>query len=178
MPCSITLAAASTIAVPLDMIDLEPPVPPPATRRSLSPCTRRMLLERNAELLAQHLRERRSVALPKSSVPVSNVTRAVGLEDDAAHLLGGRGGDLEEIADTEPAQLAALAALAPPARKALDVGGLDRLPQHGGKVAAVVGHAGGGLVGDVAALDLVAPAQLQAVDLAARPAAASINRSM
>ena len=59
LPCSTTLPAASTMAVPLCMIDFEPPVPPPAISSSLSPCSSRMLLERNAELLAQHLRERR-----------------------------------------------------------------------------------------------------------------------
>ena len=40
-PASITLALASTIAVPLAMSDFEPPVPPPATSSSLSFCLRR-----------------------------------------------------------------------------------------------------------------------------------------
>ena len=37
LPLSITLSDASTIAAPLAMIDFEPPVPPPAISRSLSP---------------------------------------------------------------------------------------------------------------------------------------------
>ncbi len=123
------------------------------------------LLERNAELLAQHLRERGGMAHAEIHGAGQQRDAAVGLEDDAAHLLGGRGGDLEEIADAEPAQLAALAAFALAPRKALEVGGLDRLPQYARKIAAVIGHAGGGFVGDMAPLDLVAPAQLQPVDV-------------
>ena len=42
-PFSITSCAASTIAAPEAISDLEPPVPPPAISRSLSPWTRRML---------------------------------------------------------------------------------------------------------------------------------------
>ena len=38
LPFSITLSEASTIAAPDAMIDFEPPVPPPAISRSLSPC--------------------------------------------------------------------------------------------------------------------------------------------
>ena len=38
LPLSITLSEASTIAAPDAMIDFEPPVPPPAISRSLSPC--------------------------------------------------------------------------------------------------------------------------------------------
>ncbi len=42
LPASITLSLASTIAAPLVIIDLEPPVPPPAINWSLSPCNRRI----------------------------------------------------------------------------------------------------------------------------------------
>ena len=40
LPFSITSADASTIALPLAMIEREPPVPPPTSSWSLSPCTR------------------------------------------------------------------------------------------------------------------------------------------
>jgi len=41
-PFSITRSAASTMALPDAISDFDPPVPPPATSRSLSPCTSRM----------------------------------------------------------------------------------------------------------------------------------------
>ena len=42
LPFSITWSAPSTIAVPLAYIEREPPVPPPASNSSLSPCSRWM----------------------------------------------------------------------------------------------------------------------------------------
>ena len=69
-------------------------------------------LERDAELLGQHLRERRGVALAVVERAGDDGDGAVGLEADAAHLLRRRRGDFEEAADAEAAHLAALAALA------------------------------------------------------------------
>ena len=112
MPCSITLAAASTMAVPLCMIDFEPPVPPPASSWSLSPWISRTRSNGTPSRSRQHLRERRGVALAVIERAGDDRHRAVGLEPDAAHLLRRRRGHLEEAADAEPAQLAALAALA------------------------------------------------------------------
>ena len=43
LPLSTTFSLASTMAAPLAIIDLEPPVPPPAISSSLSPCSRRIL---------------------------------------------------------------------------------------------------------------------------------------
>ena len=43
LPVSTTLSPAATIAVPLVIIDFEPPVPPPAISSSLSPCSKRIL---------------------------------------------------------------------------------------------------------------------------------------
>ena len=64
-------------------------------------------LERNAELLAQHLRERRGVALAVIERAGDDGDGAVGLETDAAHLLVGGRGDFEIAADADAAQLAA-----------------------------------------------------------------------
>ena len=50
--------------------------------------------------------------MPKSSVPVMSVTVPSALKRDVAHFLRRRRGDFEKVADAEPAQLAALAALA------------------------------------------------------------------
>ena len=58
LPCAITLSAASTMAVPLCMIDFEPPVPPPARSAIAVALQQSDALEGNAELFAQHLRER------------------------------------------------------------------------------------------------------------------------
>ena len=41
LPCSTTFAAASTMAWPEFIIEREPPVPPPASSSSLSPCRMR-----------------------------------------------------------------------------------------------------------------------------------------
>ena len=89
LPCSITLAAASTIAVPLCIIEREPPVPPPASSSSLSPCSSRMRSNGTPSCLAQHLRERRGVALAVVERAGEDRHAAVGLEADAAHLLVG-----------------------------------------------------------------------------------------
>src|SRR5262249_57236124 len=69
-------------------------------------------LERNAEPLAQHLRERRGVPLAIIERAGDDGDGAVGFETDAAHLLARRRRDFEKAAHAEPAHLAALAALA------------------------------------------------------------------
>ena len=121
-------------------------------------------VERNAERLAQHLRERCGMTLAVVESADQLRHRAVGLEMDAAVFLALRRGHFEETADADAAQAPALAALAPALGKALVVGELQRLLEHGGKIAAVIGRAGGGFVGQVARPDLVAPAQFDAVD--------------
>ena len=85
-------------------------------------------LERDAELLAQHLRERRGVAHAEIERAGEQRDAAVGLEDDAAELLRRRRGDFEEAADAEAAQLAALLALALALGEALGVGGSPAPP--------------------------------------------------
>ena len=66
---------------------------------------------------------------------------AVGFEADAAHFLGRRRGDLEIVADAQPAQLAARLALGLALLEARDVGHLQRLVEERGELAAVVGRA-------------------------------------
>src|SRR5919201_4227035 len=95
-------------------------------------------LERDAEPLAQHLRERRRVSLPVVERAGDDGDGAVGLETEAAHFLARRRGDLEIVADAEPAYFSTFAALAFAAGEALDIGRLQRVLEHAGKVAAVV----------------------------------------
>src|SRR5262252_6279654 len=121
-------------------------------------------LERNAELLAQHLRERRGVTLAIVQGTGDDGDGAVGFETDAAHLLARRRCDLEKAADAKSAHLSALAALAFAAREALDVGDLERVLEHARKVAAVVVASRCRLDRKLARLDLVAPAQVEAID--------------
>ncbi len=87
-------------------------------------------LERHAELLGQHLRERRGVALAVVERAGDDRDGAVGLEADAAHLLRWRCGDFEEAAEAETAHLAALAALALALAEALHVRELERVLEH------------------------------------------------
>ena len=155
LPFSITLAAASTIAAPDFMIEREPPVPPPTISSIAVALQQPDALERHAELLAQHLRERRGVALAVIERAGEDGDAAVGVEADAAHLLVGGRGDFEIAADADAAQLAALLALALALGEALPVGSLQRLLEDRREVAAVIGRAGGGLVGNLALADLV-----------------------
>ena len=121
-------------------------------------------LERDAEPLAEDLRKRRSVAHAEIERAGEQRDRSVALKNDAAQFFRWRRGHFEIAADAEPAQLAALAALAPTLPKTLGVSGQDCLLHHGGEVAAVISHAGGGLGRQLARADVVAPAQLQAID--------------
>src|SRR5262245_40185920 len=82
--------------------------------------------ERNAEPVAQYLREGRRVSLPVVERAGDDRDGAVRFEADAAHFLAWRRGDLEEASDAKPAKLPALAALAFAAREALHVRGLER----------------------------------------------------
>ena len=85
-PFSMTTWLASTIALPLCMIEREPPVPPPAMSWSLSPCSSRILSNGMPSAIDQHLRERRGVALAVVERAGDDRDRAVRLEADAAHL--------------------------------------------------------------------------------------------
>src|SRR5262249_605989 len=116
------------------------------------------------ELLAQHLRERRGVALAIVERAGEDRHRAVRFEANPAHLLVGRGRHLEIAADADAAQLAALPALAPARRKSLPVPALQPLFHDSGEIAAVIGRARRRLVRQLARPDLVATAELDAVD--------------
>src|SRR5262249_59125194 len=87
-------------------------------------------VERDAEPLAQHLRERRRMALAVVERAGDDGHRAVGFEADAAHLLVGRRGHLEIAPDAEAAQEAALLRFPAPRRKSLPIGELERLLEH------------------------------------------------
>src|SRR5690606_22700058 len=92
-------------------------------------------LERNAELLGQHLRERRRVALAVIEGAGDDGDGAVGVETDTAHLGGVGGGGFDVTTDTEAAQFAGLLALALALLEAGGVGGLERRIEQAGKVA-------------------------------------------
>ena len=163
-PCSMTLSLAATIAVPLAISDFEPPVPPPAISSSLSPCNRRMRVERDAELLVQDLRERGPVALAVIERAGDDGDTAIGFEADAAHLVGRRPGHFEIVADAAAAQQAAPAAFLLAGGKPVPVGLRQRLIEHGGELAAVIGRAVRRLVRHRVFGDVVAAAQLDLVD--------------
>ena len=164
LPFSITSFDASTIAMPLAVIEREPPVPLPACTMSLSPCSSLIALEGNAELRAQHLRERRRVALAVVERAGDQPHRAVILEHDLAEFDAGRRGDFEIGADRDAAQLAALAAFLLALGKIGVVGNLQRLVEHALEIAAVIGDAGGRRERHLRRLDEVALAQGQPVD--------------
>src|SRR5947208_10930119 len=69
-------------------------------------------LERNAEPLAEYLRERRRVTLPVIERAGDDGDAAVRFEPDASHFLARRCRHLEKASDAESAHLCALAALA------------------------------------------------------------------
>src|SRR5439155_781418 len=120
-------------------------------------------LERNAEALAQHLSERRGMALAVIERAGDQRHRAVRLEADATHLLARGRGHFQIAADPEPAQLAPLAALALARPKTAPVRKLHRIIEHRGEIAAIVGHAGRGRVRHFARPDMVAAADRDAV---------------
>ena len=168
LPCSTTLAAASTMACAGVHHRARAAGAAAGDQLVAVALQEADLLERHAELLAQHLRERRGVALAVVERAGADGDAAVGVERDAAHLLVGRRGDFEIAADADAAQLAALLALALALVEALPVGGLERLLQDRREVAAVIGGAGGGLARDLALADLVLAAKLDAVEAASR----------
>ena len=124
----------------------------------------RDLLEGNAELRRQHLRERRGVTLAVIERAGGEFHRAVGLEGDLAEFAARRCGDLEIGADRDAAQLAALAALLLALGEIGVIGNLQRLVEDAGEIAAVIGDAGGGRERQLRRLDEIALAQGQPVD--------------
>src|SRR6516225_3973496 len=96
------------------------------------------VLERNAKPFAQQLRKGRRMPLSMIKGAGNDGHRAVLLEADAAHFLARGSGAFEKTANTEPAHLAALAALAFPACESLDVGKREGVLENCGEVAAVI----------------------------------------
>ena len=132
--------------MPLAVVEREPPVPPPAISSSLSPCSRRIWSNGMPSRLDQHLRERRRVALAVVERAGDDGDGAVGLEADAAHLLVGRRGDFEIVADAAmprslPRFLLSRLALG----KAFQSASFRAWSSTRREFAAVVGHADGAL---------------------------------
>ena len=132
------MTAPSAIALPLIIADLRA-AGAAAERQLIAVALQQAdLVERNAELARQHLRERRRMALAEIERAGDDRHRAVRLEANAAELLRLRRGHFQEAADADAAQLAALLALALALGKALVVGELERALEHGWEVAAVI----------------------------------------
>src|SRR5947207_325337 len=86
------------------------------------------------------------------------------VETDAAHLLVRRRGDFHVAADAEAAQFAfSLRFLSAPG-KARHLARRERLLEDRAEVAAIHRHRGSVLVRDLGGLEMVAPADLEAVD--------------
>ena len=164
LPLAMTSAEDSTIAIPVAVIEREPPVPLPKRTRSLSFCSQLDPLEGHAELGGQHLRERRGVALAVIERAGGQLHRTVRLEGDLAEFAARRRGDFEIGADRDAAQLAVLAAFLLALGEIGVIGNLQRLVEHALEIAAVIGDAGGGGERHLRRLDEIALAQGQPVD--------------
>src|SRR5215510_6332972 len=88
----------------------------------------------------------------------------VVFEMDRSQFLPATSGHFEIATNAQSAQKAALFAFALSLVEARVVGCLERLLEHAEKVAAVVGHIGGGLERHVALADHVALAQIETID--------------
>ncbi len=109
-------------------------------------------------------REGRGVALAVIERAGDDGDGAVGIELDAALLLGHRRRGFDVAGDAEAAQFAGLLALALALGEALGVGLRQRFLEQAGEIAAVIGGAGRRRVRHVLRLDEVAAAQFELVD--------------
>ncbi len=91
LPLAMTLSAACSTAVPDSMVEREPPVPPPCTSWSLSPCSSRILSNGTPSLSVRICANGRGVSLAVIERAGDDRHRAVILEADAAHFLGAGG---------------------------------------------------------------------------------------
>ena len=91
------------------------------------------LVERNAELFGQHLRESRGVALAVIERAGDDGHGAVVVEADAAHFLRHRRGGLDVTGNAQAAQLAVALAVALARVEAFDVGARERVLEQAGK---------------------------------------------
>src|SRR3954447_23384591 len=91
-----------------------------------------------AEAVAHELLVAGLVSLPLRDRAGEQRDGAGAVEADFGALEAGRGGALDRVGETEPAQLAALACLGAACRKAVMVGERERLLLAGGEIAAVI----------------------------------------
>ena len=158
------------MATPPICEEREPPVPLPCSTKALSPWLEANGVEGDAELLVQHLRISRLVALAVAEGADRQRHCAIRLESHPRPFawLPARG--LDEVADADAAPLAPRRRLRPPRREA----GPVREPQGHllglGEEAAVDLVAGGVGIGDLLGADVVAPADLVAADAERRGA--------
>ena len=160
----MTLAAASTIAVPLCMIDFEPPLPPPMTSRSLSPCTSEIFSNGTPSFSLNTCANGVAWPMPKSSVPVVSVTVPSALKVMPASSFDGGAVTSRKLPMPRPRSLPRLRLSRLRRAKPLPSASSSACFGQRGEIAAVIGHVGSGLVRQILRADLIAPAQRQSVD--------------
>ncbi len=121
-------------------------------------------LEGHAELVDDDLGEGRLMALAMVMRAAEERHVAILLEADAAELGSHGGRHLEIGRDASPAQLAALAAQALAGRETLPIRGVERLIHQALEIAAIIGLARGGGVGEILRPDEIAPTQGDPID--------------
>ena len=154
-------AAASTIAVPLCISDFEPPLPPPMSSRSLSPCTSVIFSNGMPSFSLNTCANGVAWPMPKSSVPVVIVTVPSALNAMSASSFDGGAVTSRKLPMPRPRSLPRRGFRACGAPKPLPSASSKRLFGQRGEVAAVVSHVGSGLVRQILRPNLIAPAQRQ-----------------
>ena len=123
------------------------------------------LFERHAQLIHQHLGKRRPVPLAVIQRAGNDRHRPIRLEADATHLVIGRRGDFQVLPDPAPAQFAPRPALRPPACKTVPIRRGQCAVEHRREIAAVIFHRRRRLVRHHAGENMVAPTQLDGIDV-------------
>ncbi len=137
-------------------------MPPPGNQLVAVALQQPDALERNPELLV--LGKRRPMPLTVIERAGGDRDIAVGLEADAAHLVGGRSGHLKIVADATTAQQTALAAFFLTGSKPVPIGLGQCLIEHRGELTAVVRCAVRRLVRHRRLGNVIAAAQFDLVD--------------
>ena len=98
-------------------------------------------IERDGEHVGEHLRIGGGVAHAEIHGAGDDGDHAIGVEMHGAEFLAAAGSDFQIAADADAAQKPALLAIALAPLEPVVIGELQRMLEHAGKVAAVVGHA-------------------------------------
>ena len=154
-------------ALPPSWSDREPPVPPPVGTSAVSDCSKRIVLQRDAEPVGDDHRERCRVTLAVGRRAGPDRDHAVVVHLDRAELRPADAGDLGVRRDADAQQPALARARGAPrcsARSASKSAIAQRLPQRQVVVAGVVGEPGQGVEGEGVGPDEVAAPDLDRVE--------------